>query len=81
MILKQTATEMMWGLENLSHERVQDCSAWTRGGLGNLIIVHKYLKGGCREVKTRLCAVVPTARTIGNGHKVHHRQFLRDIRM
>jgi len=46
----------------------------------DLISVHKYLKGECREGGDRLFSVVPSGRTGGNGHKLKHRRFLLDIK-
>jgi len=42
--------------------------------------VHKYLKGGCKEDRDRLCSVVPSDRTRGNGHKLKHGKFPLNIR-
>ena len=36
----------------------------------DLIHLHKYLKGECKEKRARLCPVVPTARTRANGNKL-----------
>jgi len=55
------------------------CSAWRRRG-SDLINVHKYLKGGCKEDRTRLFSVVPCAWTRDNGHKLKHRRFPLSIR-
>jgi len=35
----------------------------------DLISVHKYPKGGCKQIIFRLFSVVPNARTRGSGHK------------
>lgn len=37
---------------------------------GDLMNVHKYLKGGCKEYRARLFSVVPGARTKGGEHKL-----------
>jgi len=56
-----------------------DCSTWRREGWGDLIDVHKQLKGGCKEDGARLL-VVPSGRTRGNGHRLKHRKFSLNIR-
>ena len=40
----------------------------------------KYLKGGRKEDTARLCSVVPSDRTRGNGHNLKHRRFPLNIR-
>lgn len=36
----------------------------------DFIHLYKYLKGECKENRVRLCPVVPTSRTRGNGNKL-----------
>jgi len=47
---------------------------------GYLINVYKYLKGGCKEYRTRLFSVVPSDRIRSNGYKLKHRSFLLNFR-
>jgi len=42
---------------------------------GDLRNAHKYLQGGCQEDGARLCSVVPSDRTRGNGHKLKQRKL------
>jgi len=42
---------------------------------GDLINAYKYLQGGCQEDGARLCSVVPSNRTRGNGHKLKQRKL------
>ena len=42
---------------------------------GDLRNDHKYLQGGGQEDGARLCSVVPSDRTRGNGHKLKQRKF------
>lgn len=41
---------------------------------GDLINVHKHLKGGCQDYEARLSG------TLGNGHKLQHRNFCLILR-
>lgn len=46
----------------------------------NLINMGEYLKPGCKQNGTRLCPVVPSGRTKGNGHKETHGKCPLSIR-
>ena len=78
------ATEMMKGLENLCcEERLRELgllSLEKRRLGGDLINVCKHPKGGCKEDRTRLLSMVPSARTRGHGHKLAHRRLPLNIR-
>lgn len=47
--------------------------------MGDLSNVYKYLKGGCKEDRTRLILAVPSTRTRGNVHKLKHKRFCLTI--
>lgn len=55
-------------LESSSAEKDQTKGEEAWGDL----IIYKYLKGRCNEVKARLFSVVPSVRTRGTGHKKFH---------
>ncbi|KAK4816291.1 hypothetical protein QYF61_014589 [Mycteria americana] len=67
--VQQRATEMMKGLEHLSYqERLRELGLFSllKGMFrGDLINVHKYLKGVYIEDRARLFPVVPSDRTRG----------------
>jgi len=47
---------------------------------GDLMNVHKYLKGGWKQDGARLISVVAYDRTRGNGHKLKHGRCCLNIR-
>ena len=47
---------------------------------GVLISVHRYLEAGYKELRARLCSVVPSARTSGSGHKLECRRSPLNMR-
>jgi len=57
-------------------ERAGPAQTGKEGALGDLINVHKYLKGQEKEDRARLCSEVLSARTRGHGHKLEHRGSL-----
>jgi len=68
------STRMVKGLEHLScEERLREWGLFSldrRRLGGNLTNVCKYLQGGCKEDRARLCPVVPSDGPRGSGQEL-----------
>ena len=83
-IVQQRTMKVIQRLKHLSYdEKLRDLGLFSlekRRLWGDLINIHKYLKGKCKEDGARLFSVVPGNRRRGSGHKLKPGSFHLNIK-
>lgn len=79
--IQWSATRLMKGLEHEERLRGLGLFSPEKGRLRwGFINAFKYLKGGCKDNRSRFFSVVISARTGGNGPNLKHRRFPQNTR-